>query len=175
MIHAKLKGRLVDIEVTDDADGSFCPGYVIAESPTLICIRRFCDFFLDGYEVLKKTRLHAIRTTASNRFIENVVKAERLIEESKKLQSIDISTEDAFLEDVVRRKLPLAAYWADGSKTACLTLGFVTDVGSQTFDMLAISSTGTLGKRIKRLKRSAIYGYMYGDRYTTLYGKYVQK
>jgi hypothetical protein len=91
------------------------------------------------------------------------------------LPQLDISTEDSFLNAIISHHYPLAARWLSEDNKSCLTLGFLTDIKSETFSVCSISTGGVLSRRNVVLQKDDVFGYLYGDRYTTLYGKYARE
>lgn len=168
--------KLVEIKLCDINDEStFSSGYLMEESSSLICILRVYDFLVDGYDVLKKDRLLSVQNRAINRYQDKLMQAEKIRDKTQSFPLLDISTEDRFLEEIISHNYPLSARWIRGDKQDCLTLGFLTDITAQTFSMRSISTEGVLSRRNVVLRKEDVFGYLYGDRYTTLYGKYAKE
>lgn len=176
MNYKRFNNKLVEVKVRDiNTNLTFSSGYLKEESSSLICILRIYDFFVDGYDVLKKDRLLSVQNREIDRYHDKIIKTEKITKMSQSLPSLDISTEDSFLEEIISHHYPLAARWFSKDKKDCLTLGFLTDIKAQTFSMRSISTGGVLSRRNVVLRKEDVFGYLYGDRYTTLYGKYAKE
>ena len=176
MNYKRFNNKLVEVKVRDINNNSlFSSGYLMEESSSLICILRVYDFLVDGYDVLKKDRLLSVQDRAINRYQDKLMQAEKIRDKTQSFPLLDISTEDLFLNAIISHRYPLAARWFNEDKKSCLTLGFLTDIKAQTFGMRSISTEGVLSRRNVVLRKEDVFGYLYGDRYTTLYGKYAKE
>jgi|GEM_PF-3079973 len=170
-----LHGKIVDIRIIGMADESvYTSGYLLGESKSLLCIRRCSDLIFDGYEVFKKDRILSVKSTKANCFMAKILDTEGLNLQTESVQPIDISSEETFLNQILANHYPLAAYWLDEARESCLTLGFVRDSKTRKFSILPISSQGLLHRRVAWMRKEDVFGYMYGDRYSVLFGKYAK-
>ncbi len=72
----------------DDLDSNAIYGIVLNESKDYLLVAREYDFFIDGYQVLRKEDITSSETNKSNKYVYKILRLEG------KLKSIDIPTID---------------------------------------------------------------------------------
>lgn len=144
-------------------------GEVVAESDDLLLLHEEHDFQFDGYVVVRKKDISRRDTTESNDYCEKLMRKEGLWEKvPPKVKKLPLDSWHSLLGRFLGKVVIL-----ENERTDDFLIGPVVEVKDRSVSVHYFDGCGIFTD-VERIPFNKITRMMFGDRYTTIHGKYLE-
>lgn len=168
-------GDLVQFERNVTDGEANISGFILQMSKDFILIQNVVDFRLDGYTIIRQDHYDRIRCNDYDRTYKKILGKEGILPQTFEIKnSININTWNSLFSDLRKKDFHVVVECEDLKKPTFI-IGPVIKIGKKSAQIRYYDAEGVLEERPTKVKFKNITKIEFGDRYSTIFRKYLKQ
>jgi hypothetical protein len=156
-----------------DREESFS-GFLLALSKDFLLVQVENEFLLNGYSIIRKDQFHYLICTEHQQAIKRILRKEGTIKSDYGIDfSLNLKSWPTIFNDLKKNDYHAIVECEDGDEPQ-FTIGIIKRVNKNSVGIQYYDPTGVLDKKLTAVKYDDITRVTFGDRYSTIFRKYLQ-